>query len=715
MFLEKQVTLIRNTKTTKPEDFIYVSFQKVIERILLGQKGLDKLTEKAVELKAGDPKVYREWKANTLPAMIPAGVFDQFKDGKASHASYAWNGQHTGLIALDFDDVDDLPTLKQALQELPYIVFEFTSPSGKGCKPFVLLDTPPNSTEEHKDAWEQVKDAVEKEVGQAITIDKQCKNLNRLCYLSYAPIAYLDEKGVGYKNKPRATHSIPKTARKQKNEIPTDAEAREVLNHISADDREEWINIGHALKQTGLPFAIWDEWSRTSPNFDPSEDMQKRWDGLKPDGSITWGSVVHKAQQNGYELRKSQRKRKSKPNPVKDAKDKSSYFLGDDQFNVLAMSEHIQENFTVWAQDSGIYIYDAKTGIYVPGELDIDREIRKELQDLRKKNYVEEVLADLRACCRRNVPDNSHLIAFKNGVLRLNLTDGDVGNFSEHSPQNYLMSTFPIHFDMNPAVTDGSKDFDQWLLEVLEDDGQLVRIIYEVIGSIFHQDSVAMQRGILMIGEGGTGKSMLLSQIQRIIGRENICARAWGDYGFSEFAFGDLYGKALALDSDIDVNRPLSGAIKPAITGNILTCNKKYQQPFDFNPFATWIGSINKFPKTKDKTWGFFRRWITIPFDKSYPTNSKFEAEKRELWSQPETISRIVHDAISLYVLAYRNGTYTVPDVSKSTRTGYVRSSKLRYLVGRYTHRKRTGGIHITRRGISRLRRILHKQRMGSR
>ena len=142
--------------------------------------------------------------------------------------------------------------------------------------------------------------------------------------------------------------------------------------------------------------------------------------------------------------------------------------------------------------------------------------------------------------------------------------------------------------------------------------------------------------------------------------------RAWADYGNSEFAFGDLFGKALALDSDIDVARPLSGAIKPAVTGNILTCNKKYQQPFDFNPFATWIGSINKFPRTRDKTWGFFRQMDcdTVSI-RLFETNSQFERKKRKLWTDANTLSRIILDAILIYIFAYQQGSFTVPQAAQ--------------------------------------------------
>ena len=370
---------------------------------------------------------------------------------------------------------------------------------------------------------------------------------------------------------------------------------------------------------------------------------------------------------NGIVSKKQEDKNPARPkreNPLPKLKDGSDYFVHDD-FNVLAMSDFIQTQFTIWAQDAGIFIYDKKTGVYILGELEIDKAVRKELGILRKKRYTDEVLADLRACCRKdNLPDNSHLIGFRNGVLELAFGKNEVINWKAHSPDNYLTTVFPVDYKMDAPVTKGSADFDSWLTEVLDDDTELVKVCYEAIGSIFHKGSVDMQRGLLLVGEGGTGKSMFLSQVQRLIGRENICARAWAEYGNSDFAFGDLFGKALALDSDIDVARPLSGAIKPAVTGNILTCNKKYQQPFDFNPFATWIGSINKFPKTRDKTWGFFRRWIVIPFNKTFKTDSQFEREKRKLWTDDKTVSRIILDSIFLYILAYQEGSFTVPDAA---------------------------------------------------
>ena len=82
--------------------------------------------------------------------------------------------------------------------------------------------------------------------------------------------------------------------------------------------------------------------------------------------------------------------------------------------------------------------------MYVLGELEIDQAVRKELGILRKKRFTDEVLADLRACCRKpNLPDNSHLIGFRNGVLELTFGKEEVVKWKAHSPDNYLTTVFP--------------------------------------------------------------------------------------------------------------------------------------------------------------------------------------------------------------------------------------------------------------------------------
>lgn len=648
----QSVSVYKNSYDT---DCVHCSMDSVINRIRSGARGRDSeksLAEKTQELRrlytSNSPRYKPEKEKST--AVTWAGTFPS---GERLGKKLI---QHSGYVVLDIDNDIDVTEQLEILSEHPNVAILFVSPSGAGVKPVIPVYPIPKGLTEHKVAFNVVlKVFSEYVVDDPKELPKQ-SDPNRLCYLAHDPNV-VDRREIA---KP-VSWSMPVDPDSDSDsdkayDPPTVTEAREMLKYLSAEVYSEWIEVGMACKDAGLPVSVWNEWSQSSAKYKAGE-CEKKWESFKGTG-WSWGSVVYLAKEQGY--RGGNRKRKS--NPVREMKDASDYFVGTD-FNVLAMSEHIQGNFRVWSQDSGIYIYDDRLGVYVPGEMEIDKAVRDALGSLRKKRYVEEVLADLASTCRRDVPDTSDLIGFKNGVLRLNTDGGSgLGDFSPHSPDNYLMSTYPVDFNPSAPETEGSKDFSDWLLDVLGGDSGLWCLLYEVIGSIFHRASVDMQRGVLLIGEGGTGKSMFLSQVERMTGRNNICARDWGEYGRDAFAFAGLYQKSLALGADLDVGRSLSGAIKPAVTGNTLNCNEKHQKAFDFNPYATWIGSINRFPRTKDKTWGFFRRWIAVPFNKRFETNAQFEQAKRALWSQPETMSRIVYDALRLYVVAYQNGNYTVPE-----------------------------------------------------
>lgn len=84
--------------------------------------------------------------------------------------------------------------------------------------------------------------------------------------------------------------------------LPMEAQrARSALQYISADDRQEWLEMGMALKQSlgddaGRP--LWDEWSRTSDKFD-EHDQGKVWASFKSNG-ISNGTLFHRAKQAGW-------------------------------------------------------------------------------------------------------------------------------------------------------------------------------------------------------------------------------------------------------------------------------------------------------------------------------------------------------------------------------------------------------------------------------
>ncbi|HCA5261437.1 TPA: DUF3631 domain-containing protein [Acinetobacter baumannii] len=75
----------------------------------------------------------------------------------------------------------------------------------------------------------------------------------------------------------------------------------EALSHISSDDREIWIKVGIALRNSNLENAydIWCEWSSLSNKYDLFT-QKKTWDSLDRYDAVTLGTIYHLASEKGF-------------------------------------------------------------------------------------------------------------------------------------------------------------------------------------------------------------------------------------------------------------------------------------------------------------------------------------------------------------------------------------------------------------------------------
>lgn len=75
-----------------------------------------------------------------------------------------------------------------------------------------------------------------------------------------------------------------------------------LLAHIApwrADDYQQWVHVGMACKVAAGDdgFAAWDRWSANSPKYDP-EVVRRKWEALRPNGSLSAGTLVHLARED---------------------------------------------------------------------------------------------------------------------------------------------------------------------------------------------------------------------------------------------------------------------------------------------------------------------------------------------------------------------------------------------------------------------------------
>jgi len=95
--------------------------------------------------------------------------------------------QYSGFVHLDFDKLtpEQLETAFQTISKIPYTFVCFRSPSGSGLKVFVEVST---GKEHHEIAYSQVMQYYEKATG--LKADEKCKDITRLCFMSYDPKLY---------------------------------------------------------------------------------------------------------------------------------------------------------------------------------------------------------------------------------------------------------------------------------------------------------------------------------------------------------------------------------------------------------------------------------------------------------------------------------------------------------------------------------------------
>jgi hypothetical protein len=117
---------------------------------------------------------------STLWLITPSGTFTERR------ASCLID--YSNYIVLDFDDVADVESLKEAVKKIPYTLMAFISPSGQGLKVIVEVDS--DSTR-HGEAFNQLQSYY-----SAITdyvIDSSGKDICRAMFLSHDPNAYWNE------------------------------------------------------------------------------------------------------------------------------------------------------------------------------------------------------------------------------------------------------------------------------------------------------------------------------------------------------------------------------------------------------------------------------------------------------------------------------------------------------------------------------------------
>jgi putative DNA primase/helicase len=200
-------------------------------------------------------------------------------------------------------------------------------------------------------------------------------------------------------------------------------------------------------------------------------------------------------------------------------------------------------------------------------------------------------------------------ISFENGGWTLTL----------HEKTNYRTTLIPVAYD--PAAQASS--FERFIAEIFNGDSdakEKISIVYEAIGYSL-LSTAYLEKFVMLIGSGANGKSVLMSVLISLLGKNNVTA-VQPDQFESRFQRAHFHGKLANVITEIKEGGEIADAqLKSLVSGEMTTAEHKFKEPFEFIPFAThWFGT-NHMPHTRDFSDALFRRAIILTF------NNKFEGK----------------------------------------------------------------------------------------
>jgi putative DNA primase/helicase len=196
--------------------------------------------------------------------------------------------------------------------------------------------------------------------------------------------------------------------------------------------------------------------------------------------------------------------------------------------------------------------------------------------------------------------------------LRNGLLDLASGELRPHDPDFLSPAQIPVVYDPDA----GCPAWEKFIAETLPDD--CADLPWELAAWLM-TPATSIQKAVLLLGEGSNGKSTFLAALTAFLGAENCAAVSLHKLEADRFAAARLVGKLANICPDLP-SAHLAGtsAFKAIVGGDRLAAERKYAESFEYEPYARLIFSANSPPMSGDSSHAFFRRWLCVPFARTF-------------------------------------------------------------------------------------------------
>ncbi|MBU1128991.1 MAG: hypothetical protein KKE01_07955, partial [Candidatus Omnitrophica bacterium] len=211
----------------------------------------------------------------------------------------------------------------------------------------------------------------------------------------------------------------------------------------------------------------------------------------------------------------------------------------------------------------------------------------------------------------------NEILSFDNGLLDLQQAMGGKTLLMKHSPNYFILKGLPYNYDPNATCP-------SWLeyLNYCWPDETLRKCLQEFAGLCLTPD-IKYQRFMILLGEGGTGKSTFINAVVGMLGRDNVSACSLHQLG-EQFGLAPLIGKNLNIAGEVqDIDVKGEGILKQIAGGDTVEIDRKYKDTLNLVLTTRMIFAANQVPKFADKSAGLWRKLLLIPCEVVIPPDKR--------------------------------------------------------------------------------------------
>jgi len=337
----------------------------------------------------------------------------------------------------------------------------------------------------------------------------------------------------------------------------------------------------------------------------------------------------------------------------------------DDNITVHQIAESITAK-NRFARDAGGRLYIYRSGCYQPdGASFVAQQVKKLLVRMslaskwtshKSDEVVKYLTVDAPVLWESPPRDRVNVL---NGLLDVNAR-----KLSPHSPDFLSPIQLPVTFD--PAAR--CPAWDKFIIEVFPGDSEA--IAWEIPAWLMTPDT-SIQKAILLMGDGANGKSTYLRAVLALIGKRNIAAVSLHKLENDRFSAARLIGRLANICPDLPGNDLTGTSVFKAITGgDPIMAEYKFKDSFEFVPYARMVFSANHPPKSQDASPAFFRRWLVVPFERTFADGGPdtIPSDKLDaMLSDPSELSGVLNKALEALAAIRTRGLSESESTSRAT------------------------------------------------